>query len=394
MGIRILIKTTTKTKSLLKKNLVKAIKQGEPWLYVDALEVNSEKAVALSHILYKKKTVAWGIYDPNSPLRVRILSDQEKFSFKEFEKSFRRLIKQKQDRNLSESTNTYRLVNGEGDFFPGLIIDIYANIAVLQFDGEGPYQFYDEQKISEILVEEKIAEACYFKARNKHDAQSKWIIGQADSEVVVLENNMKILVDIKDGQKTGFFIDQKVNRDYLKSICKDKSVLNLFSYTGGFSVAAGQGGAKRVVSVDIAKPAIAFANKNWLLNGFAESKHQGLAVNVFDYLDDDDEKFDVVICDPPSFSSREEGKHKAVHSYIEVFTKAAKKLKPGGALVLSSCSSHIRYEEFFEIARESVSAARKKGKLVYMGSQAPCHSYPLAFLQMQYLKFLHIDMVL
>ncbi|MEC9284222.1 MAG: class I SAM-dependent rRNA methyltransferase [Bdellovibrionota bacterium] len=389
-----MIKTNIKTKSLLKKNLVKAIKQGEPWLYADALETNTEKKVAISQIIYKKKNIAWGIYDPNSPLRIRILTDQEKFSFKDFEKNFRRLIKQKQERNLNSTTNTYRLVNGEGDFFPGLIIDIYAHIAVLQFDGEGPYQFYDKERISEILVEEKISEACFFKARNKHDAQSKWIIGDGATEVCVLENSMKILVDIQEGQKTGFFIDQKQNRDYLKSICKNKSVLNLFSYTGGFSIAAGQGGASRVVSVDIAKPAIEFANKNWLLNGFSEDKHQGLAVNVFDYLDKDEEKFDVVVCDPPSFSSREEGKHKAVHSYVEVFTKAAKKLKPGGALILSSCSSHIRYEEFFEIARESVSNARKKGKLVYMGSQAPCHSYPLAFLQMQYLKFLHIDMVL
>ena len=392
-----MIKSQKTIQISLSKNLVRSIKRGEPWLYESSIELPKIKQVSLCEIKYKKQFVAWGFFDPLSPIKVRILSTQKNWKQSFFENDLIKCINEKKEAICDEETNCFRALNGEGDFFPGLICDFYDDVAVLQADGEGPYQFYDFERISDLLVQKFSLKAVYFKARNQHDVDSRFLKGEAPCPVVVLENSCKFLVNYLEGQKTGFFLDQRNNRNYVKKIVKSKSLLNLFSYTGGFSIAAGIGGASKVVSVDIAQPASEYAHKNWILNDLAPEYHQALAVNVFDYLEtakSKKEQFDIVVCDPPSFSNNEKGKEKAVASYIDVFSKAADLVKADGSLILSSCSSHISYEDFFAIAEEVVSKSRRKAKLVFMGSQAEGHCFPLAFRKFQYLKFIHLKFVL
>lgn len=383
-------------KIVLKRNLIRSIKRGQPWLYADSIVLPSEKEVCLCKIEFKKKIVAWGIFDPQSPIKVRILFPSDKWNKSKFVEHIKATIKQKLTSIDKAETNCFRALNGEGDFCPGLICDVYNEVAVLQADGEGPYQAYDFTEIAKLVSELCKLKAVYYKARNQHKVDSEFLMGEAENPVLVKENSCSYWVNYIEGQKTGFFLDQRNNRAYIKKIAKGKSLLNLFSYTGGFSVAAGVGGATKVCSVDIAKPAADYCNKNWLENSLSEAKHSAKPQNVFEFLEGEKgeaDRFDMVVCDPPSFSNNEKGKEKAIASYVDVFAKALSLAKKNGDLFLSSCSSHISYEDFFTIAEESLSVKKRFGKIVFMGSQAEDHTYPVAFKKMQYLKFLHIKLI-
>ena len=197
-------------------------------------------------------------------------------------------------------------------------------------------------------------------------------------------------MNLEKGQKTGFFLDQRDNRFYVRGISKNKSVLNLFSYTGGFSISAGLGGAARVASVDISKGAIETANENWTMNDLDSSKHAGLAVDVFDYLAKDTEIWDHIIVDPPSMSHSEERREIAIQKYTDLFAVAAKKVKPLGELSLSSCSSHVSFDDFFKIISEAMSQARRRGQILRVAGQGPDHPFPHACPELRYLKFVHL----
>lgn len=377
----------------LNKNLVKSLRRGEPWLYSDAILTPSKRSVSLAKVFYKKKHIAWGYYDPHSPIAVRILSSEPKWSFSYSKSKLIKLLKAKTQAFRSETNNSFRAVNGEGDFFPGLICDVYNELAVLQADGEGPYQIYDWNEVADLVKEHTGVKYVYFKARNQHKVESRFLSQECPCPVRFLENSCAYWVNFVDGQKTGFFLDQRNNRQYLGQHSNGKSLLNLFSYTGGFSVAAGVGGASQVVSVDISHPACEYAQKNWDENSLSPSNHSAVAENVFSFIDTqlkDKKSYDIVVCDPPSFSNNESGKSVAIKKYIDVFSKAALLVDTDGDLVLSSCSSHINYEDFFSICEEAVANAKRKAQVVYMGTQADCHTYPLAFRKMQYLKFLHL----
>jgi 23S rRNA (cytosine1962-C5)-methyltransferase len=200
-------------------------------------------------------------------------------------------------------------------------------------------------------------------------------------------------VDIESGQKTGFFLDQRDNRQYVRTISRGKSVLNLFSYTGGFSVYAGLGGATRVASLDVAEAAVRAAEANWAMNGLDPAKHEGLAVDVFEYLVNATEKWDHIIVDPPSMGHSEEQKERAVTKYTDLFAASAKLVNAGGQLSLSSCSSHISFDDFYEIIRESMSMARRRGQILRVSGQGPDHPFLHSSHEQRYLKFVHLVLV-
>ena len=209
-------------------------------------------------------------------------------------------------------------------------------------------------------------------------------------EVIATEHGVKFIVNLEKGQKTGFFLDQRENRNYIRSVSKGMSVLNLFSYSGGFSVYAGLGGAKKVASLDIADGAIQLAKRNWELNGLPDGAHQGLCVDVFEYLNTASEIWDHIIVDPPSMGHSEEHKERAQSKYIELFATVAKKIKTGGQLSVSSCSSHISFEDFFEIINESLSQAKRRGRIIRVSGQGPDHPFPHSCHELRYLKFVHL----
>jgi 23S rRNA (cytosine1962-C5)-methyltransferase len=197
-------------------------------------------------------------------------------------------------------------------------------------------------------------------------------------------------VNLEKGQKTGFFLDQRDNRDYIRQSSAGKTVLNLFSYTGGFSVYAGLGQAKKVASLDVSKGAIESSEEHWKMNGLDPSQHQGLCVDVFEYLNGEPEMWDHIIVDPPSMSHSEDQNAVAKAKYIELFAAAAKRVRKGGELSLSSCSSHITHEDFFEITNECLSMARRTGQILRVGAQGADHPFPHACHEFRYLKFVHL----
>lgn len=378
----------------LNRNLRKNILQGSPWIYKDNLIMTSNvpKTTLCKVKDSKNQFICWGFYSPSSPLAIRVLRLD---TSPPNERYYSGLLSQAYKLRGSfvndlERTNAFRLINGEGDYLPGMICDVYNTVAVLQFDGEGPYEFWDQDFISGWILENTHCETVYFKPRHDSNFTSKsWGKPLTDPYVEICENHQKFYVDIINGQKTGFFLDQRDNRDYLGHLAKGKSVVNLFSYTGGFSIYAGANQATLVKSVDIAQGALDLAQSSWNLNQL-EDRHQTVCADVFEFLKSDPDKYDLVICDPPSLAKSESQKSLAIQKYVEAFSLAARKVKTGGHLVISSCSSHIDFNDFEDIANQSISNSRKRGQTLRVSGQGFDHPYLQASGHLRYLKFMDI----
>ncbi len=375
----------------LKRNLRRSVLRGNPWIYKDALEFKKlDENSRLSELTDQKgKFLAWGYCDLESPLSFRVLSLDKRPPSEGY---FESLIKASLKRRavwLDDNTNAYRAINGEGDRLPGLVCDVYNRVAVLQYDGTGAKRFWQGLPIAQWLAQELKVETVVDKSRGGFES----LLGEDLKEPVeILENGIRFLVDIVNGQKTGFFLDQRENRNYIKRLSAKKSVMNLFSYTGGFSVYAGVGGARHVLSVDLAKPALDLAERNWKLNGLKEDVHKSEAVDIFDYLEHSEDVWDTVIVDPPSMAHSEKQKMAAVTKYTQLFAKAAKRVKPGGDLVLSSCSSHISFGDFLSLITESLSLASRRGLILRVSGQGGDHPFPHALPELRYLKFVHLEL--
>jgi 23S rRNA (cytosine1962-C5)-methyltransferase len=251
----------------LHRNLRRTVLRGHPWIYKDAITPPGKiaKAQLCQVIDGKKEALAWAYYDPHSPLCLRILSLEKKPpTFETFESRFELALKTRRA-VLSSDTDSFRLFNGEGDLLPGLVCDVYNRIAVLQFDGQGANEYWDKQKIADWLIQSEVCTTVVEKLRRHTEGGLIVLAGNPEfaKEVIATEHGVKFKVNLEKGQKTGFFLDQRENRHYIQSVSKGLTVLNLFSYTGGFSVYAGLGGASKVASLDVAEGAIDLATQNW-----------------------------------------------------------------------------------------------------------------------------------
>ena len=378
----------------LARNLRRSILRGHPWVYREALAPHPKvERAQLALVSDTKGELAWAIYDPHAPLALRILSLEKappnaQFYAAKFARALARRCFLKND-----ETNSFRLFNGEGDGLAGLVCDVYDGVAVLQFDGQGPGEFWDKSFVASWLTAHGGCKVVTEKSRRGTDRGLEAIAGSlASPELTVRENGVNFKVNLEKGQKTGFFLDQRDNRQFVRVHAHGLSMLNLFSYTGGFSVNAGMGGASRVASLDVSKGAIDLAVENWRTNGLEPSKHEGLCVDVFEYLRAPGEEWDHIVVDPPSMSHSEDQKLVARAKYIELFTAATKRVRKYGKLSLSSCSSHISFTDFYEITAESLAAARRRGSIVRVSGQAADHPFPHACPELQYLKFLHLNL--
>lgn len=382
----------SKLKIKLARNLRRSILRGHPWVYKDAI-ISPPKieCAQLCQVIDGNGELAWAIYDPHSPLSLRIVSIEKAppnatFFMKQFERCYRL-----RSSIRSDQTTAYRLFNGEGDLLPGLVCDVYNSVAVVQFDGRGPNEFWDKPMIAKWLLENTECESVVEKTRAGTERTIELIGGKVcEKEIVIKENGVLFKVNLEKGQKTGFFLDQRDNRNYTRLMNSGKSVLNLFSYSGGFSVYAGLGKAKRVASLDVSRGAIELAEENWALNGLNASDHQGLCVDVFEYLHGERELWDHIIVDPPSMAHSENQKALAKAKYVEIFAAAAKRVRSDGQLSLSSCTSHITFNDFFEIIDESLSQVRRRGQMLRVSGQGPDHPFPHACHEIRYLKFVNL----
>ncbi|MFC1745851.1 class I SAM-dependent rRNA methyltransferase, partial [Candidatus Riflebacteria bacterium] len=372
-----------------------SISRGAPWVFAESIKnkIMCSPGSILKLVDKSGKFVAWGFYDHNCNIAFRVLTLKERdfpgnlWLRHKIEEAI--LLR----KSLQETVTTgYRMINGEGDGIPGMVCDLYGKTAVFKLDGDGANGFYNTVNIAEFLGKKLQLSCVYQRFRNKENNPGTLLYGVLPVEPLILkENGLLFEVDIIKGQKTGFFFDQRENREKIGSFCQGKSVLNLFSYTGGFSVYAGQAGASMVTSVDIASMAIATANKNWELNNLIMDKHKGLVADTFSFLEKAgkmEKTWDIVIVDPPAFAHSKQSVVRASRSYINLVNSACKVTEKKGLLAVSSCSSHLTAENFVAICQEGIARARRRGRILWINGLGIDHPGPLALPEFRYLKFI------
>ena len=292
----------------------------------------------------------------------------------------------------NQHTNCFRLVHSEGDNLPGLIVDIYGKTAVIQAQTEGMALNVKAIALALEAIPELRIEAIYNKSseamqRMGKDAVDDGYLLGGKCEDFVLENDSKFLIDWEEGQKTGFFLDQRFNRDLVRQLAKGRTVLNTFCYTGGFSVTALQGGAKQVVSVDCSKKAIEICEKNIELNGFTNEANPSLVEDAKLYLQNMPEnQYDMIILDPPAFAKNHKSLHRGLQGYKFINKEAIKKIKAGGLLFTFSCSQAVDKAQFQSIVMAAAIETGRKAKILYQLSQPEDHPINIYHPEGAYLK--------
>lgn len=389
-----------KIKIHLNRDLTKHLKRGNPWIFADVIEDKQKVPSGTYATLhnYKNETLAHGFYCPKTNLAFRVITlGDKKITDRDIEIRLARAFENKKHLYLPSNTSL-RLLNGEGDELPGVVCDIYDKIAVIKLDGEAAENFWNPQAFADYLINQPIIpiECVYLKRRNNEEEKGQILAGSRDdlTRVNFLEHGVKFQTNLIDAAKTGFFIDQRENRRFIGTVAKAKTVLNLFGYTGGFSVTAGLGGAELVTTVDIAPAAIEASKINWKLNQLSPQKHEALCLDAFDYVQTAHQQkktFDMVITDPPSFAPNHKAIESAKKAYVDIFSDSLKLVKDGGFFAASSCSGHITSELFLELCQDAVSRAHRRAKILLISGQPEDHPYPFALSEMRYLKFIYMQ---
>lgn len=376
----------------LNPNEEENISHGFPWVYNN--EIHSfigtiENGEVVQVNSYTNEFVGYGFLNVNSKLMVRMLSlsPNEKIDKDFFKKRIQCALEHRKNIQLGQAC---RLIFAEADFLPGLIVDQYNDILSVQFLCLGMDKI--KQDIIDILVEEVKPKGIYERSdtpvRIKEGLEeSKGILyGEFSPRVLVEENGIKFIVDVENGQKTGYFLDQKLNRDMVKYYVKDKFVLDCFSNVGGFALHSCKYGAKHVDACDISKLACEEILSNAKLNGFDQLNV--VCIDVFEHLRNPElqDKYDVIILDPPAFTKDKSTVKKAYRGYKEINLQALKIIKSGGYLLTFSCSQHMTPELFMEMLKASAKDSKRKVQFIDFRIQAPDHPALLAGSEQLYLK--------
>lgn len=384
-------------KLTVRQDRIRDLKRGYPWVFPHSL-ITLPAARPGSFAVLKdrdNKIFASGMYDPACPVAFRVCALESELTPLLIAQRIERAVRLRKDVVLNAETTCARLINGEGDGLPGLICDLYDDTVVVQLDGAGPTSFWNIESIAKKVCEVARIKNAYLEPRSGSTDKARVLIGTPPTETTrVIEHGALFDADLVHGQKSGFFFDQRENRQLIRSLAKDRNVLNLFGYTGGFSIAAGLGGARSVVTVDIAKPAVAAAEHNWRLNNLPIERHEAHAQDAFAYLEaaqKHNKQFDLIVVDPPSFAPSHAALEKGYHAYVSLFAHAARVVSSPGILALASCSSHVTSEGFVEIATEAVAKAKRRARILGVHGQPLDHPFPLVCRELQYLKFLLLE---
>lgn len=379
-------------KIILHKGKEQSPLRKHPWIFSGAIKIKDElnEGEVVEVYSFDNKFLGVGHYT-NSSISVRLVSFEktelnDDFWFEKINKAYQ----YRKDLNiLNENTNVCRLIFGEGDGLPGLIIDYYDGNIVFQAHSIAMHQ--NREAIVKALQETFGAHLKCVYDKSAESLPKQYAAGVTNGylfgtggRVEVKENNCKFIIDWEKGQKTGFFVDQRENRFLLSKYSKGKKVLNTFSYTGGFSVYAALAGADLVHSVDASAPAIELCNENAKLNNI--HNHEGFAVDTFDFLKDKDGVYDVIVLDPPAFAKSRDVKHNAVKGYIKLNALALKKIKPGGILFTFSCSGVIDKFLFYNSINAAAIEAGRNVRLLHYLYQPADHPVIPFFPEGEYLK--------
>lgn len=376
---------------ILNKNEEINILNGVPFIYNNEIskfngEIESGKVCRVLNS--NNEFVCYGFFNSSSKIMVRVLSlnENDKIDYDFFYKRIKEAISLRESLSFD---NTCRLIFSEADFLPGLVVDKYADILVCQFTSLG--MFLIKEDIKNILVSLLNPRGIYM--RNDTNINLKegisldkgFLYNEFDTKVLVKENDIKFYVDVKDGQKTGYFLDQKLNRDNLKYYVKDKVVLDCFSHTGGFALNAIKNGAKKVLAVDISEKACNDILNNAKLNDFTNL--DVCCDDVFEFIKNSEKmkEFDVIVLDPPAFTKSKETVKSAYKGYKKINKEALLNIKKGGYLLTFSCSGHMTMDLFFDMLKEAVSESKRRVQMIDFRIQSPDHPTLLDFNSL-YLK--------
>ena len=387
---------------ILRRGKERRLLDGHPWVFSGAVGQHPdgvERGGIVDVVDSAGDFVGRGYYNPESSIPVRVLSqdDSEAIDAGFIRKRIERALQLRKAWIDQKTTNAYRVVHGESDGLPGLIVDRYADFLVIQCHTLGIEVLRDTivEILNELMSPTGIWERSDVGTRRAEgltEFPTGLVAGEEPPDLIEISENRALFgVDIRRGQKTGFFLDQRENRITLQGFSRDREVLNCFCYTGGFSIFAARGKAKKVVSVDVSQPAIDLVEKNLELNRFDPAAHPCIVANVFDYLKEckaEKQYFDAVVVDPPAFVKTQRAIPQATRAYISLNRKAIEVLRPGGILVTASCSTQIDYESFFTIVKHAASAAGRTVQIVKSHLQAVDHPVPVSFPEGRYLKCL------
>lgn len=290
------------------------------------------------------------------------------------------------------NTNTYRLVHGEGDALPGLIIDIYDHTAVLQAHSIGMHLIHEQLAQALKNVMGNNINNIYYKSEatlppfEEIDVHDGYLLGSDDGKYLAKENGLLFHADWIKGQKTGFFVDQRENRALLEHYSKGRSVLNMFCYTGGFSFYALRGGAKLVHSVDSSAKAIELTKQNVELNFPGDTRHEAFAEDAFKYLEESDNQYDLIILDPPAFAKHRDAIRHALQGYKRLNAKTFEKIKPGGILFTFSCSQAVNKEQFRLAVFSAAAMSKRNVRILHQLTQPADHPINIYHPEGEYLK--------
>ena len=384
-------------KVFLKPGKEESLKRFHPWVFSGAIarvEGEPEEGEVVDVYTSKKEFIACGHFQIGS-IAVRVLS----FRQEPIDHAFwvRRLQVAKDLRCAlgvlgSPQNNTYRLVHGEGDNLPGLIIDVYDHTAVMQAHSAGMH--LDRMAVAEALEEVMgdVIQHIYYKSETtlpfKADllATENGFLKGGSPENVAMENGLKFHVDWLKGQKTGFFVDQRENRALLERYAKGRNVLNMFCYTGGFSFYAMRGGANLVHSVDSSAKAIDLTNENVSLNFPGDTRHQAFAEDAFKFLDRMGDQYDLIILDPPAFAKHRDALRNALRGYTKLNAKAFEKIRPGGILFTFSCSQVVNKQDFRNAVFTAAAQSGRSVRILHQLTQPGDHPVNIYHPEGEYLK--------
>lgn len=386
---------------VLRKGKEESLDRFHPWVFSGALtrmpdpaKDNIEEGDLVTVAAHDGRLIGTGHFQIGS-IAVRILSFDaaEKIDASFFRRRLLQAMELRRALGLpSDKTTAFRLVHGEGDFLPGLVVDVYGATAVVQ--AHSPGMHFVRQIIADELVKLPGLDitGVYYKSETtlpykaQLDARNDYIIGSFTGDTA-LENGLKFRVDWLRGQKTGFFVDQRDNRALVGRYSHGRSVLNMFCYTGGFSVYALAGGAREVVSVDSSAKAISLTDANVELNFPGDTRHTSEAIDAFKYLDSMEAgRHDLIILDPPAFAKHRSALHNALQGYRRLNARAFEKIAPGGILFTFSCSQAVNREQFRLAVFSAAAQSRRKVRILHQLTQPADHPVNIYHPEGEYLK--------
>jgi len=383
------------------------VRSGHPWLFSDSIHAanragqNGELAVIFDR---RDKFLAVGLFDPDSPIRVRILhvGKPQTLDAAWWQARLAQTLARRD--GLFEATTTgYRLIHGESDGWPGLVLDRYDTTLVLKLYTAAWLPRLEETL--ELLKEKISCERLILRLSRNMQAPAEKLFQRRDGQmllgappegaVIFLENGVRFEADVLRGQKTGFFLDQRENRREVETLARGRRVLNAFSFSGGFSVFAARGGAKSVTDLDISAHALESARRNFALNkndpGVAACRHETVQADAFKWIESGAEKFDLIVLDPPSLAKRATEREGAIRAYERLNAQGIARLAADGILVAGSCSAQVSAADFFDaVRRAAMKSGRKFAELKTLQHPA---DHPAGFKEAAYLKVIYLQFV-